>query len=1101
MKKKAKLLPHYFLNKFWLITRLSVIINLVAVLQVSATTASTARVSMNAKNEIERSSGSSFLLYENAVEMNKNVTVSANDCPLPEHLGKILNDIKMSSEAAQKQTVNGVITDATTGEALPGVNITVEGSTLGVVTDLDGKFSIDVPSASSVLVFSFVGYNTERVTVGNQTSLTIALVPDIKSLEEVVVVGYGTQKKVNMTGAVSAVKMDEKITSRPLTNVSSSLSGMVPGLAVNVNSGMAGKNSASMMIRGLGSVNNSNPLVVVDGMPDIDINRLNMNDIESVSVLKDATSSAVYGSRAANGVILITTKSGKGQNKNRINFSSNYGVTVPTKAYDFMADYPRSLSLHQNGQLTNTLEQNLIYKRGTVDQWMALGMIDPIRYPNTDWWKVIMRNGEVQNYNLSSSGGNDKSNFFVSIGMMDEKGLQINNDFKRYNARFNYDYKLNKNMNVGAKFDGNWSKMIFSLEDGFIDDNSGNTAGLDLQYAIAGITPYDPATGYYGGVMAYNEDAQAYNPYTVYVNNLNHRNRQEVNPSLYWDWSPLKGLTARVDYALSYYNEFNWSAATPNRSYNFQTNSYGSRVYVGDNAGVSNSTSTGYKTLLNGRLTYEKKIAQNHQLNGLFVYSEEYWNTRSQYSSRSNRLAPDLHEVDAALTIPGEVSASGSSSAEGLRSYIGRLNYTAYDKYLLEANFRYDGSSKFLMGRHYGFFPSAALGWRFSEENFIRNFTQNWLNAGKFRFSYGALGNNWGVGRYEQREYLNASHYMTDGNIAKGLVYQKMVNEDLSWEATQVMNIGLDLGFFDNRLSAEIDYYNRLTTGMLRPSEMSILLTGRYDAPRQNIGELRNRGIEGNFTWREKRGEVNYMFNLNASYNQTTLEKWNEFLAKGWTFLNMPYHYLYTYEDIGIAQTWQDVYNATPQGASPGDILRKDLNGDGRISGEDKRAYPNIQRDRPTTNFALNGQVSWKGFDFSFLLSGAAGRKDYWINIFNNTSIGTRYAATWNHWNNPWSWDNRDGIWPRLNGNANREETTFWLDNLAYLRVKNIQLGYSLPSNLLQRIHVESFRVYGSIENLYTLTKFRGLDPEGQGHKSDTYPINKVFSFGVNIGI
>ncbi|HEX3010389.1 MAG TPA: SusC/RagA family TonB-linked outer membrane protein, partial [Bacteroidales bacterium] len=789
--------------------RLSVVINLMAVLQVSAlsSSAQTAKVSIQANNvnireafrEIERNSGISFLFYDDAIDLKKNITVSAIDCPLSELLDKILKDTNLTYkvydnkfivvspvEAVQQQTITGTITDAANNEPLPGVNITIEGTTLGAVSDIDGKFSINVPSTNAVLVFSFVGYNTEKVTLTGQATLSVSLIPDIKSLEEVVVVGYGTQKKVNMTGAVSAVKVDEKITSRALTNVSSSLSGLVPGLAVNQNSGMAGNNGATMVIRGLGSVNTSSPLVVVDGMPDVDINRINMNDIESVSVLKDATSSAVYGSRAANGVILITTKSGKGQNKNKINFSGTYGVTLPTRAYDFMADYPRALTLHQRAASTSILPSNQKFRNGTIDQWMALGMIDPLRYPNTDWWDVIMRKGQVQNYNLSSSGGNEKSNFFVSIGMMDEKGLQIANDYSRYNARFNYDYKVNKNMNLGAKFSGNWSNMTYSLEDGFIDDDATNTAGFDLQYAIAGITPYDPVSGYYGGVMAYNEDPQAYNPYTVYVNTLTHRNRQEVNPSLYWDWTPLKGLTARVDYAINYYNQFSYNASTPNRAYNFQTGTYGSRIYVGDNAGISNTTNTGYKTMLNGRLNYEKTIAMNHNLSGMFVYSEEYWYARNQSSSRSDRVYPTLEEVDAALTIPGKVSAGGNSETEGLRSYIGRLNYSAYDKYLLEANFRYDGSSKFLKGHQYGFFPSAALGWRFTEEGFIKSVTQNWLSSGKFRFSYGALGNNSGVKRYEQREVLDQSHYMVDGNIGKGLVYQKMVNEDLSWESTSV---------------------------------------------------------------------------------------------------------------------------------------------------------------------------------------------------------------------------------------------------------------------------------------------------------------------------
>jgi hypothetical protein len=316
-----------------------------------------------------------------------------------------------------------------------------------------------------------------------------------------------------------------------------------------------------------------------------------------------------------------------------------------------------------------------------------------------------------------------------------------------------------------------------------------------------------------------------------------------------------------------------------------------------------------------------------------------------------------------------------------------------------------------------------------------------------------------------------------------------------------VLNLGLDLGFFNNRLTAELDYYNRLTTDMVRPSEFSILLSGAYSAPRKNIGNLRNRGVELNLNWSDQIGDIKYGINLNGSHNTTTLEKWNEFLGKGYTFIGLPYHFLYTFEDIGIAQTWEDVYNATPQGASPGDILRKDLNGDGRITGEDKKAYPNTQRDRPTTYFALGANVGWKGIDLSFLFQGATGRKDYIMNNYNNTSpSGKRYAWTWDQWYNIWSLDNRGGALPRLSGNANREETSFWLDDMTYLRLKNIQLGYSIPGHLLKRIGVNSFRIFGSAENLMTLTNFRGLDPEATGNRSNAYPVNKSYSAGVNVG-
>jgi TonB-linked SusC/RagA family outer membrane protein len=689
---------------------------------------------------------------------------------------------------------------------------------------------------------------------------------------------------------------------------------------------------------------------------------------------------------------------------------------------------------------------------------------------------------------------------------MDERGMIMNNDYSQYNARINYDAKIRPNITVGARFSGNWSDMQYAQNSQYQNSVDAN----QMRYATAGILPYDPETGYYGGAMAYGENLQVFNPYSMYTNDLIHKRRQEANGNIFLDWNLVKGLNARIDYSINYYNDFRYAAPTPTDAYNFQTESFTATSYVASTAGVENQTTTGHKTQFSARLNYDFTIAENHNITLMGAYSREYWYSRYQLSSSLDRIHPSLSEINATLKDPSGLSVAGYSSEEGLISYIGRINYVAYQRYLLEMNLRTDGSSKFLEGHRYGFFPSASAGWIFTEESFVNSWTESWMNHGKFRASYGTLGNNSGVNRYEQLEVLSSASYIIDGEIVKGLVNKKMVNSDFTWEETSVLNLGLDMTFINNKLSAEIDYYDRLTTGMHRPSDMSIHLTGAYSAPRKNIGNLRNRGIEGNFTWRDRKGDFNYTINLNASYNATVLEKWNEYLGRNQAddnssslaFINMPYGYVYAYEAIGIAQTWNDIYEATPQGAQPGDLLYKDLNGDGKIDDNDMRAYPYVQTDRPTTNFALNSTFQWKGFDVALMFQGAAGRKTFWLTGNNNSNLAAdgRLAVTTEHWTEPWSIENRDGTWTRMGSANNRKPSTFYLDNLAYLRLKNLQLGYSIPGTFLQKIKIGAFRVFVSMDNLFTISAFRGLDPE-KSNVNDGYPLMRTFTCGLNIGL
>ena len=992
----------------------------------------------------------------------------------------------------QKKRVTGKVIDEK-GEVIIGANVLEKGTTNGVITDIDGNFAIEVDD-NSILQVSFIGYVTTEVKVKNAGSFTIRLKEDSEILDEVVVVGYGTQKKVNLTGAVAAVNVDEKISSRSLSNVSSGLSGLIPGLSVQGNTSMAGKDGASLQIRGLGTVNNADPLVVVDGMPDIDLNRINMADVESISVLKDAASASIYGSLAANGVILITTRTGQ-KGKTSINFNASYAFEDPMKTYEFMADYPRSLTLEQRIGAESNTRENLIFKDGTIDQWMALGMIDPLRYPNTNWTDIIMRNASKQNYTVSATGGNDKSNFFLSVGVMDQKGLQICNDYTRYNTRFNFDYNLFNNVKVGARFDGNWSDFSYSWADGFSEGGSG---GSDFMHSVAGVTPYDPETGRYGGAMAYGEDILAFNPYAIFLNAKNTETVQQMNGNLFMDWKVFKGFTAHVDYSLSYHHSFKKQASMPTgKAYNFQSESEIGRYWVPDEAPIKNDYATNYKTQFNARANYETTIANNHHLNVMFVYSEEYWKARNLGAYRNDRIHESTSEIGAALT--NVYGNGGGSSSEALRSYVGRFDYNAYDRYLFQFNFRVDGSSKYAKGHRYGFFPSVSAAWRFTEEEFLKDYLSSWLSLGKFRISYGTTGNNSGVGRFEQVETLSQWNYiMGNDQIAKGFANKKMINKDLTWEVSKVFNLGLDLGFLNNRLRVELDYYNRLTTDMIRPSQMSIHLNGAYNAPRRNIGNMRNQGFELNLNWKDKIGQVDYSVNLNGSYNRNILEKWSEFLGRGTTFIDMPYGFIYCYENDGMAQTWEDVYSHTPQGATPGSILRKDLNGDGIIDGKDQRAHTNYLGSRPTTSLGLTLNAAWKGFDVSALFNAAFGRKAYWNTNYTNTNFDTkRYAATWDHWNKPWSLENRDAEWTRIGVGMGGSD--YFLQNTDYLRLKNLQVGYNFPKKWLSKISMANLRLYFSAENLFTLTGFDGLDPERPYSGNNLYPTNKSYSLGVNV--
>lgn len=1001
--------------------------------------------------------------------------------------------------------VKGIVTEKTTGDPVIGATVQVKGTMDATLTDMDGKFNINT-SKGQELEIRFMGYVPYILKVKTSGPYLIKLVEDNQLLDEVVVVGYGAQKKVNLTGSVAAINIGEEISSRTITSVSSALAGMIPGLSTQQSSGMAGNNNSTLLIRGMGTVNNAAPLIVVDGMPDVDINRIDMNDIESISVLKDASSAAIYGSRAANGVILVTTKTGKGRDKFSIDYTGSFAIANPINSYNTDTNYARNMTMHQyannNGRTVSS------FMDGTIDDWMANALVDPFLYPSIDQMDWVTRQAQIQSHNVSATGANEKTNFYLSIGYLDEVGYMINNDNTRYNFRANFDYKIRDNIRIGTRIDGQWTNQTYPYNNGLM--GAGSTE-MPLSFAIPGLLPYDPVSKQYGGAMVEGESPLVTNLYFNYSVHHNEIERKELNGTVFGEWDIIDGLTLRGDFGLRYYDQFmkTYSKPTGIKLYNFQKGEPSGNYLVDESAEVKDGVNSGYKTLSQLSLRYHKIFVEKHDFSALLGYNAEYWFNRAVGAGRWNRIHENITEINGASE--ALQFTRGSSDEEALRSFIGRFNYSYCDRYLAEFNFRVDGSSKFLPGHQYGFFPSGSLGWRFSEEDFFKNI-KRFVSSGKLRVSYGVLGNNSGVGKYEQKETLAKAYYPIGGNnVVNGFRVNKMINKDFTWEETKVANIGIDLGFLNNKLLVELDLYDRLTSGMIRPSQLSSLLSG-YSAPRVNMGNLRNRGIEVNLKWMSSYRKFHYGASFNASYNRDRLEKWNEWLAAGNVYLDMPYQFVYTQVATGIAQTWDDIYNAPYHGnfnLSPGDILYADLNGDGQITGADKKAYARKNTNRPTGNYGLNLFGEWNGIDINMLFQGATGRMGFWKNQMNSTGVrADRYAFQEWHWSDTWNIDNREASLPRMvtgNGAMSDNQSTYWLQSMNFLRMKNLQLGYTLPKRLITKIGIEKIRFYFSAENLFTLTKWDGVDPEkanpSGGIGEDPFPIMKTFSFGVNVGI
>ncbi|MEG1648495.1 MAG: TonB-dependent receptor [Rikenellaceae bacterium] len=988
-------------------------------------------------------------------------------------------------------------------QPLIGALIEIKGTPNGVITDHNGAFVVNAKT-SDVLVVSFMGYKKKEISA-QQSAVTIQLEPDALSVDEVVVVGYGTQKKVNLSGAVSSVNVADMVDSRPVTNISNALAGMAPGLSVNTSNNRPSNNgSASITIRGQGTLNNASPLVIIDGV-EASMNSVNPQDVESISILKDAASAAIYGSRAANGVILITTKKGV---KGSVKF--DYSGYVSFESMDksrlsLVTNYADYMGYINEGMKNSNKPEP--FSKGMIDLWRANEGGDQIKYPNTDILSIFDTAASHQ-HNFSASGGNDKVTFYTSFNYLNNPGIMENSGYERFNLRSNVDAKVTDWFRVGTNISG------------YIAKSEIGTNGIDDAFTYIGATTpgmyLRHPDGRYGGMNNPEDDSQSG------INNpLARLNGQEGNirtnlakARMYATLSPVKGLTIQGSYTYEFYNNgttgkkpvfidrWDFLADQIQRSGKGRTS-------------ISNSDTKQYRNFMDGVIRYENKFFNEKFDLGVMVgASQEQFHSESFSASRQDLLDPSLGVIDGAV---GESSTGGSASEWAMRSYFGRINLGWDNKYLLEVNLRADGSSRFTKENRWGYFPSFSAAWRISEEKFMKNIS--WLDNLKIRASYGSLGNN-SIGNYDSQSLYSATNYVLNRALAMGLSQTAIANTNVTWESTNITNVGLDFGVLKNRLTGTIEFFNKMTDGILI-SLPAPMVHGNASIPKTNAAQVTNRGLELQLNWNDNVGAFNYYVGGNFTYIKNNVDKFRgDFKAiSGSTMLTegMPMNINYTLradrivstdEDLALIQGMIDANPVDAQGnkitvfpygrPEKGDILYKDLDGNGAINDDDREAYGS--GSTPKFTYGINLGASWKGIDFSMLLQGSAGIKGGYTSGLLTPNIRWGYQLNQDIVDGRW-YEGRTtpATYPRLlesTNTINTRSSDFWIMSRAYLKIRNIQLGYSLPKKWMDKIQMDKIRIYGSLENFFTFTKYKGVDPEVG---SLGYPAIKQAVIGVNI--
>ena len=986
---------------------------------------------------------------------------------------------------AQENTVTGKVYDVS-GEPIIGASVVIQGTTQGTITDMDGAFQLKA-QPSQTLVVSFLGYKDVILPIGNKNNFKVTLEEDSKKLDEVVVVGYATQKKVNLTGSVASVSSKD-IQDIPVANTATLLQGRLPGLVLTQNGAQAGNDNPEIRIRGIGTFGNNNPMVLIDGVEGSlsQISEIPSADIDNISVLKDAASAAIYGVRAANGVILITTKRGQASSRVKVSYSGSYTLQTPGIVPDYVDSYNWALMKNEVNPDTFSPEALQKLKDGS----------DPDHYANTNWLDAVLRNASMHQHHLSVSGGSENTHFMASVAYSNQDGIMVKTGVERFSFRSNLDTRY-KRFTFGLNLSGNKNNVTAPA---VAPSGEGGIMRF-VSWFTRPTVPVMYSNGHYGYVDGSSMSAEMVkNP--VELMSLGHRSNE------YWRfngkafagielWEGLKFQTS-LAYAFDLNATKSYTPKSPAR--------YDADGNIVKAAGETNKEEDYWyrnATWTNENLLTYNKQFDKHNINVLLGHSVIGSRFYKTTASIQGFPTENIYELKGGTINPG---ATGESEEYKLQSFFGRVNYSYDDRYLFEFNIRHDGSSRMPKANRYATFPSLSAGWVFSNEGFMKDYRN--FSLGKLRLSWGKLGNQ-EIGNYAYAATLGASgNYFFDQGADKqaGMVQTSVPNENIKWETTRSVNIALDLGFFNNRIQTTFEWFDKKTSDILMQLAMPGIFLGSLSAPYQNVGAVRNRGWEWTVNYSDSRGDWAW----NAGFNLSRVK--NEILEMGeleekidGNIINRignPIGAYFGYKAIGIYRTEADLQRTNSKGevikqngVAPklGDIMYADLDDNGNITPEDRDIIGN---PFPKYSYSFNLGASWKNFDLSTFWQGVGGIYRYsW-----ETSTDIRGNLT-SRWVNRYSADNINAPMPALGNTMNDSYSSFWLEKSDYLRLKNLEFGYTFRQAELAKVGISSIRVYFAGSNLLTFTPLKNWDPEKSSGdtRNDVHPNMRTYSFGLNI--